>query len=110
MKTTEEYSGWTNRATWEASMEYEEVFRDILEHGIRLSTLSFDDAIDEAATRFESLVKELELLDLKPNSRAAYLVASWIEEIDFLDIAQTFLNDFPAEAFLQEETDEEEPL
>jgi hypothetical protein len=78
--------GWTNRATWNISMVYEEIFRDMCEE----QADQFDD-VEDVADAFKSIVEELELQPLEKITGLAYeLVSEMLDRVDWLELAEHF--------------------
>ena len=78
-----EYNGWTNKQTWNINLQYREIFAYMAEER------KYDD-VDHMADSFESLVDELETDGLKSNTLAAYAVSEYLEQVNWVEIAEHY--------------------
>ena len=89
MKNDTTYNGWLNQQTWNVNLNYEELFQNIAEEQ------TFDD-VDSLAEAFESIVFELELENgkLDENSMAYNIVCTYLNQVDFQELAEHYAADF----------------
>jgi len=80
-------------------MMYQETFTHMCEEQ------SFDD-VQHVADSFESIVEELEFDILKDGSFARQCVGEYLEEVNYLEIAEHYVEDF--NLFEEDEEDEED--
>ena len=80
-------SGWTNKATWNVALAYEETFKSICEE----QAGQLEDAWD-VAEAFKSIVEELELQPLEhlQNGLAYQLVSDALSQVNWLELGQHF--------------------
>jgi hypothetical protein len=93
-----DYSGWTNKQTWNINITYEEVFREMCK------SQTFDD-VEHVADAFKQIVDELEVSHLTPSTLASYAVEEYLDCVNWNEIAEHFADDFE---MFQEESDEDQ--
>ena len=97
MNTKNTYNGWTNKQTWNMNLMYDEIFTNMCQEQ------TFDD-VDHLAGAFESIVNELEFDGVRPGSMAHYALEEYLDQVNWLEIAEHFAAD--NDLFVEEE---EEP-
>ena len=75
------YNGWSNIQTWNINMMYEELFANMVEEQ------KFDD-VEHLADAMEQIVSELELDGLKPGGLAENAVGSFLDAVDWQELAE----------------------
>jgi len=93
-----DYNGWTNKQTWNINLTYGEIFANMCEEQ------TFDD-VDHLADAFESIVNELEFEGLKSISLAHQAVGEYLDQVNWLEIAETYTADF--NLFKEEDSEED---
>jgi len=89
-----DYNGWTNEATWNINLRYEEIFADMAEN-----QQDWDD-VDHLADAYESMVNELEFDILPENSFAKEVVGKYLDHVNWVEIAEThFKNEISEEDY-----------
>jgi hypothetical protein len=78
-----QYSGWTNKETWNINLMYSEVFVNLCEEQ------EYDD-VDHMADSFEALVEELEFDNLKENTLAHHAVGGYLDQVNWVEIAEHY--------------------
>jgi hypothetical protein len=95
MNTTTEkhYSGYTNQQTYNTVLMYDEVFQDICITQLRRDRFStVEDAHEDVAAAFESIVMELETSNLPTTGMARDIVEMYLDAIDWMDLAETYVD------------------
>ena len=105
MNTNTTYNGWTNQQTWNVGLNYGEIFSNMAEEQ------EFDD-VEHLAEAFEQIVFELELENgkLSENSMAYSIVNTYLNEVDWTELAEHYAADFELFTEEDEEEDEEEAV
>jgi len=85
--TKNECNGWYNKQTWNINLTYGEVFGSMCEDQ------EFDD-LEHLADAFESLVDELEFTHVMEGSLAHQAVGEYLEQVNWMEIAEHFAADF----------------
>jgi hypothetical protein len=96
MMKNNDYNGWTNKATWNINMTYNEIFTTMCEEQ------TFGD-LEHLAEAFEMIVDELEFQGLKDNSLAQQVVGEYLDQVNWKEIAEHFAADF--DLFEEEEVE-----
>lgn len=81
-----EFNGWTNKATWNINLRYDEIFADMAE------TQEFAD-LECMADAFECLVDELEYNGVKENSLAYETLGYYLNEVNWEEIARYYFKE-----------------
>ena len=95
MNTTTEkhYSGYTNQQTYNTALMYDEVFQDICITQLRRNQFStIEDAHEDVAAAFESIVMELETSNLPTTGMTRDIVEMYLDAIDWMDLAETYVD------------------
>ena len=95
MNTTTEkhYSGYTNQQTYNTALVYDEVFQDICITQLRRNQFStVEDAHEDVAAAFESIVMELETSNLPTTGMTRDIVEMYLDAIDWMDLAETYVD------------------
>jgi hypothetical protein len=95
MNTTTEkhYSGYTNQQTYNTALMYDEVFQDICITQLRRDRFStVEDAHEDVAAAFESIVMELETSNLPTTGMTRDIVEMYLDAIDWMDLAETYVD------------------
>ena len=95
MNTTTEkhYSGYTNQQTYNTALMYDEVFQDICDTQLRRNQFSStEDAHEDVAAAFESIVMELETSNLPTTGMTRDIVEMYLDAIDWMDLAETYVD------------------
>ena len=95
MNTTTEkhYSGYTNQQTYNTALMYDEVFQDICITQLRRNQFSStEDAHEDVAAAFESIVMELETSNLPTTGMTRDIVEMYLDAIDWMDLAETYVD------------------
>ena len=109
MNTTTEkhYSGYTNQQTYNTALMYDEVFQDVCctELRIRRSMqqicitehrrnmlASVEEAVEDVAAAFESIVMELETSNLPTTGMTRDIVEMYLDAVDWMDLAETYVD------------------
>jgi len=101
--TKETYNGYTNYETWNTNLHYSDSFFDIAKEAVEnLDTeaedfaedFSLDSLVDDLAQAFEDLVWEISGVEELPDGIAKDFALQGLEQVDWLDIAETHLSDF----------------
>ena len=95
MNTTTEkhYSGYTNQQTYNTALMYDEVFQDICISQLRRNQFStVEDAHEDVAAAFESIVMELETSNLPTTGMTRDIVEMYLDAIDWMDLAETYVD------------------
>jgi len=80
-----DYNGWTNEATWNINVRYEEIFADMAEN-----QQDWDD-VECLADAFQCLIDELEVDILPENSFSKEIVGKYLNEVNWTEIAEFHL-------------------
>ena len=96
-----QYSGWTNKETWNINLMYNEVFGNLCEEQ------EYDD-VDHVADSFESLVNDLEFDGVTENTLAHNVLSEYLDRVDWREIAEHYAADFELFKEEDEEKDMEE--
>ncbi len=96
-----QYSGWTNKESWNINLMYSEVFVNLCEEQ------EYDD-VDHMADSFESLVDELEFEGVTENTLAHNVLSEYLHQVDWKEIAEHYAADFDLFKEEDEEKDMEE--
>lgn len=99
MNTNTTYNGWSNQQTWNVGLNYGEIFANMAEKQ------EFDD-VDHLEDAFESIVFELEFENgnLPENGMARNIVETYLNQVDFRELAEHYAADF--ELFTEEDEEE----
>jgi hypothetical protein len=95
MNTTTEthYSGYTNQQTYNTALMYDEVFQDITITQLRRNRSStVEDAHEDVAAAFESIVMELETSNLPTTGMTRDIVEMYLDAVDWMDLAETYVD------------------
>lgn len=95
MNTTTEkhYSGYTNQQTYNTALMYDEVFQDICTTQLRHDRFStVEDAHEDVAAAFESIVMELETSNLPTTGMTRDIVEMYLDAVDWMDLAETYVD------------------
>ena len=95
MNTTTEkhYSGYTNQQTYNTALMYDEVFQDVCITQLRRNQLStIEDAHEDVAAAFESIVMELETSNLPTTGMTRDIVEMYLDAVDWMDLAETYVD------------------
>ena len=95
MKNNTTTSGWSNFETWALVLRYEECFLSMADEQ------EYDD-VEQMADSFQSLVNELEFDSLRENSLAHEAVGTFLDRVDWEEIAEHFFKE------KREETEDDE--
>lgn len=87
MKNDTTYNGWTNKATWNINLMFQELFTNMCEEQ------KFDD-VDHLAEAFQSIVEELELDPVTDHTMAYWALDQYLSEVNWTEIAETYAADF----------------
>ena len=98
--TKQEYNGWFNKETWNIHMMFQQTFDNMCKQQ------GFDD-VQHVADSFENIVQELEVDQLRNGSFAQQCVADYLNEVNWLEIAEHYVEDFN---LLEEDEDEEDEV
>lgn len=93
-------TGWSNKQTWNINMMYEETFANMAEEQ------EYDD-VQHMADSFQSLVNELEFDYLKENTLAYDAVGTYLNAVDWEEIAAHYYEEPQAEEPEEDYTYEE---
>ena len=96
-----QYSGWTNKETWNINLTYNEIFGNLCEEQ------EYDD-VDHVADSFESLVNDLEFEGVTENTLAHNVLSEYLDRVDWKEIAEHYAADFELFKEEDEEKDMEE--
>ena len=95
MNTTTEkhYSGYTNQQTYNTALMYDEVFQDICCTELHRNRLvSIEEAVEDVAAAFESIVMELETSNLPTTGMTRDIVEMYLDAVDWMDLAETYVD------------------
>lgn len=95
MNTTIEthYSGYTNQQTYNTALVHDEIFQDISCTELRRNRLaSVEEAVEDVAAAFESIVMELETSSLPTTGMTRDIVEMYLDAIDWMDLAEKYVD------------------
>lgn len=85
MKTDTTYNGWTNQATWNISLLYQEAFEDT---AVQKEDDGSIQSVEQLAEEFQSIVEEGELEPINNQGLAYWVLDRYLSEVNWLEIAK----------------------
>jgi hypothetical protein len=107
------YNGWTNRETWLTNLHFEHftpIFQEDTEEGI-FDEMDADEILEEVAEYIETFVDDY-ISESVPTTDnfIADVIQSFINEVDWRDIAQHYVADIVANVAIRNKDNEEAAL